>query len=84
MSWPTRGMAVPGFSHSTEGISNGDAAKGSSSFLTHDGGDACDRGMVSHERSPSACCLSWRRKYVMGLGRVKTPISTFHHVLPPS
>lgn len=62
MSWPTRGMAVPGFSHSTPGISRGEAARGSRSLRIQDGGEVWERGMLSQERSPGACCLSWRRK----------------------
>lgn len=58
MSWPTRGMVVPVFSHSTEWRSRGEAARGSRSLRTHAGGDCGIPRTPSHGLSRGACCLS--------------------------
>lgn len=57
MSWPTRGMVAPDFSHSTLRSSSGDGGSGSSSFFTHAGVPWAFR-RLSQGRLLGVCCLS--------------------------
>lgn len=57
MSWPTRGMVAPDFSHSTLRSSSGDGGSGSSSFFTHAGVPWAFR-RLSQGRLLGVCCFS--------------------------